>query len=153
LSATQLKPFNPILGETFQAKVLDSLFYLEQTSHHPPILNFYVLGNKYKIYGYNESEASTGANSVVLPYKGSFYVEYADGTKHYITFPAITLTGTVVGNRELIFKGKVQIVDMINDLIAEVELNPDERGFFKKIVTSKKSYPDYFKYIQSSKLN
>lgn len=45
LSGAQLKPFNPILGETFQAKVNDSKFYLEQTSHHPPILNFYVLND------------------------------------------------------------------------------------------------------------
>lgn len=42
LSGAQLKPFNPILGETFQCKMLDSLFYFEQTCHHPPILNFYV---------------------------------------------------------------------------------------------------------------
>lgn len=42
LSGTQLKPFNPILGETFQCKILDSHFYMEQTCHHPPILNFYV---------------------------------------------------------------------------------------------------------------
>ena len=44
LCANQQKPFNPILGETFQCKILDSLFYLEQTSHHPPISNYYVIG-------------------------------------------------------------------------------------------------------------
>jgi len=42
LSGAQLKPFNPILGETFQCKIEDSMFYFEQTCHHPPILNFYV---------------------------------------------------------------------------------------------------------------
>ncbi len=42
LSGAQLKPFNPILGETFQCKIDDSKFYCEQTSHHPPIMNFYV---------------------------------------------------------------------------------------------------------------
>jgi hypothetical protein len=42
LSGAQLKPFNPILGETFQCKIGDSNFYFEQTRHHPPILNFYV---------------------------------------------------------------------------------------------------------------
>ena len=47
LSGAQLKPFNPILGETFQCKIADSMFYLEQTSHHPPISNFYV--NKLKL--------------------------------------------------------------------------------------------------------
>ena len=42
LTGAQLKPFNPILGETFQCKINDSMFYFEQTSHHPPIFNFYV---------------------------------------------------------------------------------------------------------------
>jgi hypothetical protein len=42
LSGAQLKPFNPILGETFQCKILDSNFYTEQISHHPPVMSFYV---------------------------------------------------------------------------------------------------------------
>jgi hypothetical protein len=42
LSGSQSKPFNPILGETFQAKILDTDFYMEQISHHPPIVRFYV---------------------------------------------------------------------------------------------------------------
>lgn len=42
LSGAQLKPFNPILGETFQCKFKDSFYYAEQTCHHPPILNFFV---------------------------------------------------------------------------------------------------------------
>ena len=48
LSGSPLKPFNPILGETFQSKVLDFHFYLEQTSHHPPVTNFYV--NKFYLF-------------------------------------------------------------------------------------------------------
>ena len=46
LSVTQLKPFNPILGETFQCKIGNTKLYIEQTSHHPPIFHFYVY--KYK---------------------------------------------------------------------------------------------------------
>lgn len=42
LSGAQLKPFNPILGETFQCKLDGTSFYFEQTCHHPPVLNFYV---------------------------------------------------------------------------------------------------------------
>lgn len=39
----QLKPFNPILGETYQATWADgSEIFLEHTSHHPPISNFLV---------------------------------------------------------------------------------------------------------------
>lgn len=40
-----LKPFNPILGETWQAAEPDgSQIFLEQISHHPPISAFQLLG-------------------------------------------------------------------------------------------------------------
>ena len=51
LCVAQQKPFNPILGETFRSKLGDSLFYLEQTSDHPPQINFYVIGKNYKLFG------------------------------------------------------------------------------------------------------
>jgi Oxysterol-binding protein len=39
----QKKPFNPILGETYQAHWPDgSSIQIEHTSHHPPICNYYV---------------------------------------------------------------------------------------------------------------
>lgn len=45
LSVTQLKPFNPIWGETFQCKIGETNMYLEQSSHHPPTYHFYVCKN------------------------------------------------------------------------------------------------------------
>jgi len=36
------KPFNPILGETFQGKVGNFLIFMEQISHHPPISSLYI---------------------------------------------------------------------------------------------------------------
>jgi hypothetical protein len=39
----QLKPFNPILGETYQGEFSDGTqIFIEHTSHHPPIANFFV---------------------------------------------------------------------------------------------------------------
>ena len=32
-----LKPFNPIMGETFQANLAGTQVFVEQISHHPPI--------------------------------------------------------------------------------------------------------------------
>lgn len=102
-------------------------------------------GKNYKLYGYNESEASTGANSVKIFYKGSFTVEYADGTKHTLIFPDIKLAGTMVGTRSLQFRGQLLVIDEKNDLVSQISLDPDDRGFFKKMVSSKQTYPDYFK--------
>jgi hypothetical protein len=45
------KPFNPILGETFQGWLNGCPIFLEQISHHPPISAFFMQGRGYKIYG------------------------------------------------------------------------------------------------------
>ncbi len=38
-----MKPFNPIIGETYQGYWPDgSSIFCEHTSHHPPITNFFV---------------------------------------------------------------------------------------------------------------
>lgn len=104
-----------------------------------------MIGTYYKAYGYNESDAATGANSVKIYYVGNFVVEYPDGTKHRIVFPDMKLSGTMMGNRSLNYRGTLHIIDEANDMIAEIKLDPDERGFFKKIVSKKQTYPDYFR--------
>lgn len=48
-------PFNPVLGETYQAKKSNgTLLYLEQTSHHPPTSHFLMVGpqNSFKMFGF-----------------------------------------------------------------------------------------------------
>ena len=58
------KPFNPILGETYQGFIAGCPVYLEQISHHPPICAFLLYGRGYKLYGHLESTAKMHANSV-----------------------------------------------------------------------------------------
>lgn len=41
LQVTLLKPFNPVIGETFQADINGGRYSAEQVSHHPPISAFY----------------------------------------------------------------------------------------------------------------
>jgi hypothetical protein len=72
-------------------------------------------------------------------------IEYPDGTLHKIVFPTMKLSGTMVGNRTLKFQGSLYVIDEENDMIVELNLDPDERGFFKKLTTKKQTYPDYFK--------
>ncbi len=145
LAVAQLKPFNPILGETFQVKILDSLFYLEQTSHHPPIFNFYILGKNFKIYGYNESEVSSGPNSIKAKYKGSYIIKFENGNEHRVYFPEFKLSGTLFGSRTIKYFGNLIVTDTKNDLISFIDMNPDDRGFLSKLFAKKREYPDYFK--------
>ncbi len=51
----------------------------------------------------------------------------------------------MMGDRSLKFRGKLFVVDEKNDLISYIQLDPDDRGFFKKMVSKKQTYPDYFK--------
>lgn len=153
LSGAPLKPFNPILGETFQAKVNNFTYYLEQTSHHPCIMNFYGLSPNNKIYGFEQADASTSANSVTIHYKGNLTVEFNDEkkTKNVIVYPTIVLNGTMIGTRKLKFKGKMCVYDKENDLISFICIAPtedDKRNFISKILFSyysKDAFPDYFR--------
>lgn len=77
---TQKKPFNPILGETWQAKYDNGTeIFMEQTSHHPPISHFHVVpaDNSYQLSGWGGWNASFRGNSL----KGYIYHKYSF---HYI---------------------------------------------------------------------
>ena len=57
------KPFNPILGETYQGFIDGCPVYADQISHHPPITAYYMLGRGYKIYGSIEAKVNLHLNS------------------------------------------------------------------------------------------
>ena len=46
LEPQMYKPFNPILGETFQGVIGDYELAIEQISHHPPISAFQLWSTK-----------------------------------------------------------------------------------------------------------
>jgi len=48
LNISQRKPFNPILGETYEGFIGESPVYLEQISHHPPI-SYFEVGHFYDL--------------------------------------------------------------------------------------------------------
>jgi hypothetical protein len=107
------KPFNPIVGETFQSKSGNSYFYAEQTSHHPPVNNFYIVNKEFKYYGYVSPEAKASPNSVLATIKGKFQVDYNDGTKYKITFPKIHMIGLLAGKRYINFEEYMKIEDTV----------------------------------------
>jgi len=48
---TMEKPFNPILGETYQCWIDGCPVYFEQISHHPPIASYFMKGRGYELSG------------------------------------------------------------------------------------------------------
>lgn len=95
------KPFNPILGETWQASLPDgSSIFLEQISHHPPISAFELCGpgNKYVFSGLSQPAVSYKTNAVRTTAKGYRAVMFADGTQIRIEYPAYFLKGLLYTN-------------------------------------------------------
>jgi hypothetical protein len=111
-----LKPFNPILGETFQTKIGDTEVYMEQTSHHPPVMNFYIKNPTFKIYGYEQIEANAGANSVTASKKGKLFIELSDKTLYKITKPNLILIGTTMGKRLTYFTEELIVEDLVRKI-------------------------------------
>ena len=77
------KPLNPILGETYQARLEDgAMIYLEQVSHHPPISYILQCGpnDNYRWYGYTSLSPKASLNSISLHVKGTKTVAFPDGS-------------------------------------------------------------------------
>jgi hypothetical protein len=60
---TMEKPFNPILGETYQSWIDGCPVYFEQISHHPPIAAYLMIGRGYKLSGTLEAKMDISINS------------------------------------------------------------------------------------------
>lgn len=155
------KPFNPIIGETFQASFTPTTgdsdntldFYVEQTSHHPPILNYYGKHKNYTIYGHRESSAYGTGNSVVAEIKGPFNIKFSDGTHIVTHYPKFVMNGLVFGKKLFGYEGNFVIEDKTNNLTCILNINPKQsKGFFGGIFgKTTKNFPDYFNgFIASS---
>jgi len=73
------KPFNPILGETYQSYIGGCPFYAEQISHHPPITSYLYLGRGYKIQATLEATVNIHLNSADGINVGWSHVIFDDG--------------------------------------------------------------------------
>jgi hypothetical protein len=77
-----LKPFNPVLGETYQGCLSDgTMIYAEQTSHHPPVQTWNVQGpgGCYVYSGWMGYSAKVRFNKVCVTTRGSRSVTFPDG--------------------------------------------------------------------------
>jgi hypothetical protein len=148
LSPLQTKPFNPIIGETFQCKIGTVNFYAEQTVNKPPTTNFYAFDDEklYKVYGDISTDASTGANSIKATRHGKFIVELKDGNQYEIIFPRIHIKGITVGKRLFNFSKEAAVINHKANIACHLVFNPDAKGAIMSIFSSKqKSLPSSVK--------
>ena len=102
--ATQRKPFNPILGETYEGVWPDgSKIFVEHISHHPPISAFQIensdgLFTMDGSYEYTARVTDLG-NSGYGRQVGSNRVKFTDGSSIQWEYPFMKISGLMFGKR------------------------------------------------------
>ncbi|GLD97463.1 hypothetical protein PINS_up006147 [Pythium insidiosum] len=149
-SVGQLKPFNPILGETYQSALNDGTeVCCEHTSHHPPISNFQLVGKKYAICGHVlwHGSFSMKSNAVVQNNRGPIRVSFDDGTVISYHLPVMQSGGFLWGDRTVDLTGAVLFEDRKNRLACELRFNPDEKKGMGGMFSAAKTPSDHFRGV------
>ncbi|KAL2538718.1 Oxysterol-binding protein-related protein 1C [Forsythia ovata] len=75
------KPFNPLLGETYEADYPDKgvRFFSEKVSHHPMILACHCEGTGWRFYGDSNLKSKFWGRSIQLDPVGILTIEFDDG--------------------------------------------------------------------------
>ncbi|CAL5223830.1 g6406 [Coccomyxa viridis] len=126
-----LKPFNPILGETYQAQYSSGLqVYAEQSSHHPPFIFF----------GNGNWKASARGNSIWGQQSGRNSVLFTrDGSTVSWELPKLLLKGILWGERVLKYSGAIAFEDDKNGIRCNVSIEGSQPGLLSSLWRSKKS--------------
>jgi len=128
VSAQQVKPFNPILGETFQATFPASgiTIDIEHTSHHPPIANFLVEHPGFRFWGRYNFFANLDGNQLILHQEGPNHVDFKDGQSIVFYWGFIKVSGMLWGDRTCRHSGYMKYYDEKNKIKCVIKLGYSE---------------------------
>ena len=132
-------PFNPILGETYQAinEKDGSKLYLEQTEHHPPTFNFAVYGpnNHFMLHGFGTIDAHLYSINMIKGERiGKTLLKFDDGSLFTFTILKTRINGIIMGERVYNYYGDLIIKDYKNKVECIMTLNDEiQEGMLSKL--------------------
>jgi hypothetical protein len=95
------KPFNPLLGETFEWQSCDGLhrFLAEQVSHHPPVACVHAQGPGYHVLGEMMLVSSFWGKAITMKNEGGITAELT-GVKEKYSWkkPTFSINSIILGN-------------------------------------------------------
>lgn len=121
------KPFNPLLGETFEHSREDAIAIVEQVSHHPPISAFYVDCQDATVEGNFETFMSF---SFMKGFEMKFNVDYcitAKATKERFTFKycQMKINNLLMGKPYLYYTGRLECLNEVTNDVCYIEFPPE----------------------------
>lgn len=126
------KPFNPLLGETWEYVVPGKFkFFAEQVSHHPPITAYIVQGDSgYLKYTSNKVKSKFTGTSLSF---SNVYKEYIEilpfGEKYHLKPPVVGVHNLIIGSPYLDPQGKGYVRNLACPNEQYVELDFPKRGW------------------------
>ena len=138
-------PFNPILGETYQAVNENdgSRLYLEQTEHHPPTFNFSVVGphNHFQFNGFGTIDAHL--TTIKGERIGKTLLKFDDGSLFTFSTFKTRISGIIMGDRIYNYYGDLVIKDYKNKVECIMTLSDEvQQGMLSKLLYGKEN-PQY----------
>jgi hypothetical protein len=125
------KPFNPILGETFQAYIGTTPIQYEQISHHPPISAYYMKNDSFEMYGNLVSYAELGLNSGAGGNAGLINIKFPINQSHFeCSLPSCEINGLVFGDRKMRMVGRGFILNRSKRMLTEISFGKDKKGLY-----------------------
>ncbi|KAK9917018.1 hypothetical protein WJX75_000017 [Coccomyxa subellipsoidea] len=141
-----LKPFNPILGETYQGVYSSGVrVHAEQISHHPPVSSWQVADpdRKFLFSGSGNWKASARGNSIKGQQAGINRVSFSND-RSVITWelPPLLLRGILWGERSLKYSGTISFRDELNQVECDITIDGSKQSFLSSLWRGKKGHKD-----------
>ena len=127
-----MKPFNPLLGETYELTRDGYRIVCEQVSHHPPISAMHCDHSQFTYSGsVNVKTSFKGTHLLVTPV-GSYHVRLNDRGDHFVwSKPQTNVHNIIFGKMYVDHFGKVEILNRRNG--DKALINFHKKGWFEKI--------------------
>ncbi|KAJ3022422.1 Oxysterol-binding protein- protein 3 [Thoreauomyces humboldtii] len=125
------KPFNPLLGETYECTREDKgfNFVAEKVSHHPPVMACHAESPNYQFFQDNQVKTKFWGKSMELIPTGTVHVKFPALKEHYTWTKVTTCMRNVFSsNRYLEHYGTMKIVSQTTGHTCELTFK--ESGYF-----------------------
>nr|NP_611865.1 uncharacterized protein Dmel_CG3860, isoform A [Drosophila melanogaster]AAF47130.1 uncharacterized protein Dmel_CG3860, isoform A [Drosophila melanogaster]AAM11336.1 GH12064p [Drosophila melanogaster]ACL90698.1 CG3860-PA [synthetic construct] len=115
------KPFNPLLGETYELQKGDYRIVCEQVSHHPPVSAFHAESKDFKFHGTISPKIKFWGKSVEVNPKGTVTVEFPKWNESYSwTNVNCCVHNIIVGRLWIEQYGKMEITNHATGHVASL---------------------------------
>jgi len=160
MNAKQLKPFNPLICETFQGFFDSENHYIEenlievfseQISNYPTLTRYYILNKNFKMYGYFDLSLETKSfgNKIICFTKGKNTIDFFKiNEKINFSIPSTQIVNAIAEkDRSAHYVGVMIFYDLKNNLRAFVQFANDTKNISNiKGYIFKYNFPKDYKF-------